>query len=148
MRAPAAAGSEERSCDAAEVLAGRLASWAPLADREGRRHSLAGADRPVRVPVSRSGLAAAADALLGNIFEHTAAGTRFVVALHAGDGGAVITFADAGPGIADPRRVLQAASGNSGLQVARRVAESTGGELRVDRAPLGGTRVQMWLVTD
>ncbi len=139
--------AEEARCDAARVLTERLASWSGRADREHRPRSLAGAGSPVWVPVTHTGLTAAADALLGNIFQHTAAGTRFVVALHAGDGGAVITFADAGPGIDDPKRVLEPGDRRSGLQIAREVAESTGGELRVDRAPLGGTRVQMWLVT-
>jgi signal transduction histidine kinase len=34
-----------------------------------------------------------------------------------------------------------------GLDIARRVAESTGGELRIDRSALGGAQVQMWLRT-
>ena len=33
------------------------------------------------------------------------------------------------------------------LDIARRVAESTGGELRIDRSALGGGQVQMWLRT-
>jgi len=140
--------SEPAGCDAAEVLTERMESWSPRARREHRRHSLTGADRAAWVPVRREELAAAADALLGNIFRHTGDGTRFVVALHGGDNGVVITFADAGPGIAEPQEVLRQGSGHNGLQIARWVAESTGGELRIDRAPLGGTRVQMWLVTD
>ena len=31
--------------------------------------------------------------------------------------------------------------------LARRVAESSGGELRIDRSALGGAQVQMWLRT-
>ncbi len=54
------------------------------------------------MPVPRSDLAAAADALIGNVFRHTAEGTGFAVTLHAGREVVLIFFADAGPGIADP----------------------------------------------
>jgi signal transduction histidine kinase len=63
-----------------------------------------------------------------------------------------IFFADAGPGIADPGAALQRGrsgrgSTGLGLDIARRVAESGGGELRIDRSALGGAQVQMWLRT-
>ncbi|MZE78600.1 two-component sensor histidine kinase, partial [Streptomyces sp. SID5475] len=35
-----------------------------------------------------------------------------------------------------------------GLDIVRRVAESTGGDVRVGRSVLGGTEVRMWLVLD
>jgi signal transduction histidine kinase len=122
---------EPSSCDAAEVLAERMDFWSALA---------------------RQDLIAAADALLGNVFLHTAEGTEFAVTLHAGDGVVAIFFADAGPGITDPGAALQRGrsgrgSTGLGLDIARRVAESTGGELRIDRSALGGAQVQMWLRT-
>jgi signal transduction histidine kinase len=106
----------------------------------------------VRVPVARPDLVAVADALLGNIFLHTIEGTEFAVTLHAGNGVAVIFFADAGPGIGDPKAALErgSSSGGStglGLDIARRVAEATGGELRIDRSALGGAQLQLWLRT-
>ena len=143
---------EPSSCDAAEVLAERMDFWSALADDQFRAWHLIGADQPVPVPVPRPDLIAAADALLGNVFLHTEEGTEFAVTLHAGDGVVAIFFADAGPGIADPGAALQRGrsgrgSTGLGLDIARRVAESGGGELRIDRSALGGAQVQMWLRT-
>jgi signal transduction histidine kinase len=143
---------EPSGCDAAEVLAGRMDFWSALADDQNRAWHLTGTGAPVPVPVPRPDLIAAADALLGNVFLHTALGTEFTVTLHAGDGVVAIFFADAGPGIADPAAALQrgrsgGGSTGLGLDIARRVAESAGGELRIDRSALGGAQVQMWLRT-
>lgn len=146
------APEESSGCDAAEVLRDRMAFWSALAEDQGRPCQLIGADGPVRVPVPRSDLAAAADALLGNIFRHTAEGTGFAVTLHPGDGMVLVFFADAGPGIADPGTALLRGSSGAGstglgLDIARRVAESTGGGLKIDRSALGGAQVQLWLRT-
>lgn len=62
-------------CDASEVIRERMAFWSALAEDEGRTVRLAGVDRTVRIPVARSELAAALDALLGNVFRHTPVGT-------------------------------------------------------------------------
>ena len=107
---------------------------------------------PARVPVPRSDLAAAADALIGNVFRHTAEGTGFAVTLHAGHDVVLAFFADAGPGIGEPDTALRrgssgAGSSGLGLDIARRVAESTGGALKIDRSALGGAQVQLWLRT-
>ena len=146
------APDELAGCDAAEVLAERMAFWSALAEDQGRACHLTGAGRPARVPVPRSDLAAAADALIGNVFQHTAEGTGFAVTLHSGDGVVLVFFADAGPGIRDPDSALQRGSSGAGstglgLDIARRVAESTGGGLKIDRSALGGAQVQMWLRT-
>lgn len=143
---------ESSGCDAAEVLRDRMVFWSALAEDQGRGCQLIGADRQVRVPVPRSDLAAAADALLGNVFRHTAEGTGFAVTLHSGDGMVLVFFADAGPGIVDPAAALLRGSSGAGstglgLDIARRVAESTGGGLKIDRSALGGAQVQMWLRT-
>jgi signal transduction histidine kinase len=84
------------------------------------------------------------------VFQHTAEGTGFAVTLHSGDGVVLIFFADGGPGIGDPDSALRRGSSGAGstglgLDIARRVAESTGGGLKIDRSALGGAQVQMWL---
>jgi signal transduction histidine kinase len=86
------------------------------------------------------------------VFQHTAEGTGFAVTLHSGDGVVLVFFADGGPGIGDPDSALRRGSSGAGstglgLDIARRVAESTGGGLKIDRSSLGGAQVQMWLRT-
>ncbi|MGH3408439.1 MAG: ATP-binding protein, partial [Streptosporangiaceae bacterium] len=166
------APGEPSGCDAAQVLRDRVGFWSALAEDQGRPCQLIGADRPVRVPVPRSDLAAAADALIGNVFRHTAEGTGFAVTLHAGREVVLVFFADAGPGIGDPAAALRRGSSGAGstrlgstglgsaglgsiglgstglgLDIARRVAESTGGAPKIDRSGLGGAQVQLWLRT-
>ncbi|MFI6479893.1 sensor histidine kinase [Nonomuraea sp. NPDC050663] len=151
-RRPSRAPAE--GCDAAEVLRERLTFWSALAEDQGRPWDLVGATLPVRVPVAAADLGAAVDALLGNVFRHTAEGTAFTVTLHEGTGtGTVgILVADAGSGIPDPETALTrgasgAGSTGLGLDIARRLAESTGGSLRLDTSSLGGAQVQVWLRT-
>ncbi|MFC6885431.1 MULTISPECIES: sensor histidine kinase [Actinomadura] len=148
VRRPTARGS----CDASKVLRDRVAFWSVLAEDEGRSCELIGADRPAPLPLPGAELAAAVDALLGNIFRHTAEGTGFAVTLHQGQGVTGILVADGGPGIADPDAALQrgrsgGGSTGLGLDIARRAAESTGGYLRIHRSVLGGAQIQMWFRT-
>ncbi|NEE29109.1 two-component sensor histidine kinase, partial [Streptomyces sp. SID7982] len=70
---------------------------------EGREVRLAGVDRTVRIPVARPELAAALDALLGNVFRHTPEGTAFAVDVHHSGDAVIVLVSDAGPGIDDPK---------------------------------------------
>ncbi|MFE9394571.1 sensor histidine kinase [Streptomyces flavidovirens] len=139
-------------CDVSEVVRERMDFWSALAEDEGRKVRLAGVERPVRIPVARPELAAALDALLGNVFRHTPVGTAFSVDVHNGDDAVIVLVSDAGPGISDPKAAL--VRGNSGgrdgstglgLDIVRRVAESTGGDVRIGRSVLGGTEVRIWI---
>ncbi|MEU4683799.1 sensor histidine kinase [Streptomyces xinghaiensis] len=156
-RAPESAETADggAGCDASEVIRDRMAFWSALAEDEGRTAGLAGVERAARVPVARPELAAAVDALLGNVFRHTPEGTDFAVDVHHADGAVIVLVSDAGPGIADPEAALRRGHGGGGrgstglgLDIVRRVAESTGGDVRVGRSVLGGTEVRMWLVLD
>ncbi|WP_405390642.1 HAMP domain-containing histidine kinase [Streptomyces sp. NBC_01102] len=146
-------------CDASEVIRERMGFWSALAEDEGRTVRLAGVDRTVRIPVARPELAAALDALLGNVFRHTPEGTAFSVDVHHSGDAVLVLVSDAGPGIPDPKAALaRGASGRSaggtvgstglGLDIVRRVAESTGGDLRIGRSVLGGTEVRIWIGLD
>ncbi|MBO3744624.1 HAMP domain-containing histidine kinase [Streptosporangiaceae bacterium NEAU-GS5] len=140
-------------CDAAEVLRERLAFWSALAEDQERPWQLVGAETPTRVPVPAAELAAAVDALLGNVFRHTPQQAGFRVTLHRGAGVVGVLIADAGPGIPDPERALErgrsgAGSTGLGLDIARRLAESTGGSVRIEASALGGTAVNLWLRAD
>ncbi|WP_256103215.1 HAMP domain-containing sensor histidine kinase [Streptomyces sp. ODS05-4] len=142
-------------CDVSEVVRDRMAFWSALAEDEGRTVRLAGTEGPVRIPVARPELVAALDALLGNVFRHTPEGTAFSVDVHNGDDAVIVLVSDAGAGIADPAAAL--ARGNSGqrdgstglgLDIVRRVAESTGGDVRIGRSVLGGAEVRIWIALD
>nr|WP_223183829.1 MULTISPECIES: HAMP domain-containing sensor histidine kinase [unclassified Streptomyces] len=142
-------------CDAAEVVRERMDFWSALAEDEGRLVRVAGVERPVRIPVARPELVASLDALLGNVFRHTPEGTAFSIDVHNGDDAVIVLVSDAGPGIDDPAAAL--ARGNSGtrdgstglgLDIVRRMAEATGGDVRIGRSVLGGTEVRVWLGLD
>ncbi|MEU8650343.1 HAMP domain-containing sensor histidine kinase [Streptomyces sp. NPDC048737] len=142
-------------CDAAEVVRERMAFWSALAEDEGRKVRVAGADRPVRAPVARADLVAALDALLGNVFRHTPEGTAFAVDLHNGEDAVIVLVSDAGPGIPDPQAAMARGRGSGtagstglGLDIVRRLAESTGGDVRIGSSVLGGTEVRIWIQLD
>lgn len=143
--------------DIAEVVRDRIAFWSALAEDEDRDWRLDGAEEaagPVRVPVPRAELAAAVDSMLGNVFRHTPEGTPFAVTLHVGGPAAgdtvILLVSDGGPGIADPETALRRGHGDGGagstglgLDIVRRVAESTGGQVRLERSVLGGAQVSV-----
>ncbi|MEV7418216.1 HAMP domain-containing sensor histidine kinase [Streptomyces sp. NPDC089919] len=147
-------GRPGAGCDASEVIRERMDFWSALAEDEGREVRLAGVDRAVRIPVARPELAAALDAMLGNVFRHTPEGTPFAVDVHDAGDAVIVLVSDAGPGIADPDAALRrgndgARDGSTGLglDIVRRVAESTGGDLRIGASVLGGTEVRVWIGT-
>ncbi|MFJ7771524.1 sensor histidine kinase [Streptomyces sp. NPDC097107] len=150
-----AAAGPGAGCDAAEVVRERMGFWSALAEDEGRKWRVAGADRPVRIPVARADLAASLDALLGNVFRHTAEGTAFAVDLHNGEDAVIVLVSDAGPGIPDPAAAMARGRGSGtdgstglGLDIVRRLAESTGGDVRIGSSVLGGTEVRIWIQLD
>ncbi|MGW1174222.1 sensor histidine kinase [Kitasatospora sp. NPDC002543] len=154
-RAPEDAPAVAVGCDAAEVIRERVAFWSALAEDEGRRWQLAGAERPAPVPVQRGDLAAAVDALLGNVFRHTAVGTAFSVDVLATGSSVIVLIGDAGPGYSDPAAALKRGEGHGGegstglgLDIVRKLAESTGGDLALGRsAVLGGAETRLRLRT-
>ncbi|MFJ3820339.1 sensor histidine kinase [Streptomyces nodosus] len=144
-----AAAGAGGGCDAAEVVRERMGFWSALAEDEGRTWRVAGVDRPVRLPVARAELAASLDALLGNVFRHTPEGTAFAVDVHNGEDAVIVLVSDAGPGIPDPEKALARGRGSGsdgstglGLDIVRRLAESTGGDVRIGSSVLGGAEVR------
>ncbi|MFD2690441.1 ATP-binding protein [Streptomyces phyllanthi] len=142
-------------CDAAEVVRERMAFWSALAEDEGRKVRVAGVERPVRIPVARADLAAALDALLGNVFRHTPEGTAFAVDVHNAEDAVIVLVSDAGPGITDPEAAMARGRGSGsdgstglGLDIVRQLAESTGGDVRIGSSVLGGTEVRIWIQLD
>jgi signal transduction histidine kinase len=142
-------GDRAAAADATAVVADRVAFWTVLAedtDREVRREL---PSAPLTVALPADDLAAALDALLGNVFAHTPDGTALAVSLTPrADGGAVLTVSDSGPGF--PGEALRRGSSGSGstglgLDIARRAAEAGGGALHVGTAPGGGAQVRLEL---
>ncbi len=88
-------------CDASEVVAARVAFWSVLAEDQGRTVDSSVAGEPCAVPVDADELGAAVDALIENVFAHTADGTDFEVSVAAlPEGGTRVAVGDAGPGVA------------------------------------------------
>ncbi|MDX6741993.1 HAMP domain-containing sensor histidine kinase [Actinocorallia sp. A-T 12471] len=152
-RKPDRESSGGQACDAAAVLRARLEFWSALAGDQGRELRLTIPETEVPVPVPPGELSAVVDALLGNVFRHTPHGTPFQVTVHRGRHATGLLVGDAGPGIADPEAAARrgesgGGSTGLGLDIARRLAESTGGSLRVGTSLLGGAQVEVWLRTD
>ncbi|MFU8853422.1 HAMP domain-containing protein [Micromonospora sp. SL1-18] len=140
------------TCDASEVVRERMVFWSALAGDQNRPHRVVGAQLRIPVPVPRAELAAALDAVMGNVFRYTPQGTAFEVAVNRRDGWVAIRIDDAGPGIANPDRALRRGASDQGstglgLDIARRVALQANGSVSIDRARLGGASVVM-LLTD
>jgi signal transduction histidine kinase len=143
--------AESGTCDASEVVRDRMAFWSALAGDQNRSYNVIGAHRRIPVPVPRAELAAALDAVLGNVFRYTPQGTAFEVAISRRDGHVALRVDDAGPGIANPDRALRRGASDKGstglgLDIARRVAQQANGSVSIDRAQLGGASVVMLLV--
>ncbi|GAA2745424.1 HAMP domain-containing sensor histidine kinase [Kitasatospora cinereorecta] len=142
-------------CDAVEVIRERVGFWSALAEDEGRAWQLAGADGPAPVPVQRGDLAAAVDALLGNVFRHTTLGTAFSVDLLTTESSVIVLVGDAGPGFTDPDAAIERGAGHGGegstglgLDIVRKLAEATGGDMALGRsAVLGGAEIRLRLRT-
>ena len=136
-------------CDAARVIAERTAFWWPLAEDQDRRMTVEVTNGPVPVFVAADDLATCADILLGNVFAHTPEGAGFAVRLsRRAAGGAWLVVADDGLGFgdADPTRG-QSSRGSTGLglDIARRIAEASGGTLIIGRSASGGGSVTLGL---
>ncbi|MGX6601122.1 HAMP domain-containing sensor histidine kinase [Micromonosporaceae bacterium Da 78-11] len=144
------AAPEDGLCDASEVVRERMVFWAALAGDQNRPHRVVGAHTRIPVPVARAELAAALDAVLGNVFRYTPQGTAFEVGISRRDGWVALRIDDAGPGIEDPEKAMQRGQSDQGstglgLDIARRAAQGTGGSVSLDRAAMGGASVVMLL---
>ncbi|WP_199523598.1 HAMP domain-containing sensor histidine kinase [Micromonospora craterilacus] len=137
-------------CDVSEVVRDRMVFWAALAGDQNRPHRVSGAQLRIPAPVPRAELAAALDAVIGNVFRYTPQGAAFEVAVSRRDGYVAIRIDDAGPGIANPDRALRRGASDQGstglgLDIAKRVALQANGSVSIDRARLGGASVVMLL---
>lgn len=136
--------------DVAEVVRDRVGFWAVLAEDQGRAYRLRLSPEPRPVAVHGDDLAAAVDALLGNVFAHTPEGTGFTVTVEpAGNGLTRLVVEDEAPGLPDDALLERGASGAGstglGLDIVRRTAEASGGRLVLSSSELGGARIAVEL---
>lgn len=121
--------------DLAAAIRDRLAFWALLAGEQSRLATSHLPPTPVIVGVPVSELAAAIDALVGNVFAHTPEGTAFTVDLTVSEREAILTVADEGPGfpagMVPERGYSGAGSTGLGLDIVARTAARTGGHVRL-----------------
>ena len=148
-RRPAAAGAAA-TCDACAVVRGRAEYWVALAEDQERCMSVEIPPVSLHVLVAEQDLAACADILFENVFAHTAEGTAFSVRVSPRTaGGAWVFVSDSGPGFSHPdpaqRGLSSAGSTGLGLDIARRIAENSGGTLTLGRSPQGGGAVTIGL---
>lgn len=143
-----AGGSPVASCDAAKVVAERLAFWATLAEHQGRRCECVCGPTEAPIGMSDKDIGAVVDSLVGNIFQHTPAGTPFAAAVVKYAGWVTLVIEDGGPGIADTEAALRRGASSRGstglgLDIARHAVEATGGTIHIDRGRLGGARIRL-----
>ncbi len=134
--------------DLGRAVGKRLAFWSVLAEDQGRPVSSDIPPGPQPIGVSGGELDICVDALLNNVFTHTAAGTAFAVdVLPAFNGCWTLVVRDAGPGLpgnALPRRGASGGSGTGlGLDIVKRTAEASGGSVTAGRSYEGGARIEV-----
>jgi signal transduction histidine kinase len=125
--------------------------WSAVAGDQERDCRAIGVSAPAPVLVARSELAAALDALIGNVIRYTPQGVPFEVAVsRREDGYIAVRVEDGGSGIPDPdRALLRGASDRGstglGLDIVRRVAVAGQGAVNIGRGALGGASVVILL---
>jgi signal transduction histidine kinase len=141
-RRPMREGAHARS-ELVAIARDRTAFWSALAEDSGRSLALTLPSQPIPVRVPPQDLAAALDALLENVFSHTAEGTPLRVQVTPTAGGGVVTVEDAGHGFTATAAPATEGSTGLGLDIARRTAQAAGGSMRQGTGPLGGALVEL-----
>lgn len=140
-------GSDAGRCVLDVVVEDRAAFWQVLASEQGRRLMVDTDASGIDLGVARESVEALIDALVGNVFDHTPTGAD--LALRTGEelNRPWLEVADEGPGFSDSSLLQRGISGKGstglGLDIAKRTAEITGGELEVATTDLGA-RVRVW----
>jgi len=139
------------ACDLAAVASERVQFWAALAEEQQRDLEYISDGEGARIAIGTDDTMAMIDALIGNVFAHTAEGVHFTVAVAAvGLGEVMLRVDDQGPGFRAEmaqRGISAAGSTGLGLDIATRTARSAGGRLTIGTSGSGGGRVVVTLPT-
>ncbi|MFL1382131.1 MULTISPECIES: sensor histidine kinase [unclassified Nocardiopsis] len=139
--------AEELESDLVDVVRERMGFWSMLGEDQGRRVEVDLPDTPARVALPPQECTAVLDALVGNVFRYTPAGSPLAVTVVRHAGWVTLIVEDAGPGFADPAAALRrgASGGGStglGLDIVRNAVEAIRGTVHLERGRLGGARVR------
>ena len=132
-------GDDEATlADLAAVVAQRMGFWQVVAAAQDRELSVDyPAGSPVTVAAGDADVLTALDNLVQNVVTHTPAGTGFSVTVH--DEPPSLTVTDQGDGLPSAdvfdRGSTTGLSSGLGLDIVRRIAESSGGEVRIGDGP-------------
>lgn len=134
-----------------DVVEDRVRFWGALADEQQRSWSISIPPGERLVEGSPVDYAAALDALLANVFAHTADGVGFSVRLGDGRGVVVLEVADEGEGFGEEAVERGWSGGESsglGLDIVRRTVEDAGGSMSIVGGGGGVVRLELPLAED
>lgn len=136
------------TCDLAKVVRDRMAFWSTLAQHQGRGCEFGDIATEALVGLPDKDVGAVVDSLVGNVFQHTPAGTPFAASVVRYAGWVTLVIEDGGPGVADTEVALRRGASSQGstglgLDIARHAVETTGGTIHIDRGRLGGARFRL-----
>lgn len=146
VTARAGSTGQAGKCVLDEVVADRAGFWRVLADEQTRELRLDTGAPGTELDMPREALEALIDALVGNVFDHTAEGVGFGMTTGENGQGPWLEISDDGPGFSDASVLQRGRSGGGstglGLDIARRTAELAGGRIGIAKGP--GGRVRVW----
>jgi signal transduction histidine kinase len=133
-------------CDMNRVVAARAEFWKVLADEQGRELAVDLGVVDDEVPLGADDLGVLVDAIVGNVFAHTAPGTALSI-VTGGRRAPWLEISDEGTGFGDVDGLTRGVSGSGstglGLDIVRKTVTAGGGSLRLDDRPEGGAVVRV-----
>ena len=136
------------SCELDIVVTDRASFWRVLAEEQARDFDLQLGSGNSKLGIPTEDLGVVVDTLVGNVFAHTPSGTSFSIATGESENRLWLRVSDRGPGFANESLMKRGVSGRGstglGLDIVRRIAEKTGGDLDMNDRPGGGAVVRVW----